>query len=220
MPAAATGIRTAKVASNSPSGGRILPLIYETLLKQKRPRGQGKIPHRSKLILKPTLQLEHEGEKRFDVGSAEHKILLDWIRAGAPGAGERRAESGVDPRFHHRWRCWNAGAVPPPCRFKVEAKFLRRQKRGTSPQWAVYETSSLTCPRCRKVRPVDLRPAGRDGCVRALPRRARLHARRDDRSPDGDFRNVWMLAPPANAIDEHVLRQAKTVPAEPRRKLR
>ncbi|SVC61209.1 uncharacterized protein METZ01_LOCUS314063, partial [marine metagenome] len=40
-------------------------------------------PTGSKVLLKPTLQVKHEGKKRFETGSAEYRILLDWIRAGA-----------------------------------------------------------------------------------------------------------------------------------------
>ena len=40
-------------------------------------------PAASKLLLKPTLQVKHGGKKRFETGSAEYRILLDWIRSGA-----------------------------------------------------------------------------------------------------------------------------------------
>ena len=40
-------------------------------------------PTASKVLLKSTLQVKHEGKKRFETGSAENRILLDWIRAGA-----------------------------------------------------------------------------------------------------------------------------------------
>ena len=40
-------------------------------------------PTASKVLLKPTLQVKHEGKKCFETGSAEYRILLDWIRAGA-----------------------------------------------------------------------------------------------------------------------------------------
>ena len=42
-----------------------------------------KNPELSKILLKPTLQSKHEGGKRFDVGSDEYRILLEWISAGA-----------------------------------------------------------------------------------------------------------------------------------------
>ncbi len=42
-------------------------------------------PETSSLLLKPTGQAPHEGGKLFGVESRAHKLLLDWIRAGAPG---------------------------------------------------------------------------------------------------------------------------------------
>lgn len=41
-------------------------------------------PEQSLLLLKPTMQLAHEGGKRFNADSAEYQILKDWIAAGLP----------------------------------------------------------------------------------------------------------------------------------------
>lgn len=41
-------------------------------------------PARSLLLLKPTGAVPHKGGTRFDVDSAEYKILAEWIAAGAP----------------------------------------------------------------------------------------------------------------------------------------
>lgn len=41
-------------------------------------------PDQSLLLLKPTMQLAHEGGRRFSADSAEHRILRDWIAAGLP----------------------------------------------------------------------------------------------------------------------------------------
>ena len=54
-------------------------------------------PTASKVLLKPTLQVKHEGKKRFETGSAEYRILLDWIRAGA--AEDSNEAPGVDLRI-------------------------------------------------------------------------------------------------------------------------
>src|SRR3954451_10948183 len=43
------------------------------------------VPQASSLLLKPTGQAPHEGGKLFDIDSRAGKLLLDWIRAGAPG---------------------------------------------------------------------------------------------------------------------------------------
>ena len=41
-------------------------------------------PDRSLLLLKPTMQLAHEGGKRFQVDSAEYRTIRDWIANGMP----------------------------------------------------------------------------------------------------------------------------------------
>ena len=43
------------------------------------------IPEDSLLLRKPTGQAPHEGGRVFDPTSREYKVLLDWIRSGAPG---------------------------------------------------------------------------------------------------------------------------------------
>jgi hypothetical protein len=46
-------------------------------------------PEGSLLLRKPTEQLAHKGGRRLDPGSWQYRILLDWIRAGAPRAAGR-----------------------------------------------------------------------------------------------------------------------------------
>lgn len=41
-------------------------------------------PDESLLLLKPTMQVAHEGGRRFEIGSSEYQILRDWIAAGTP----------------------------------------------------------------------------------------------------------------------------------------
>lgn len=41
-------------------------------------------PEQSLLLLKPTMQVAHEGGRRFDIDSAEFRILRDWIAARMP----------------------------------------------------------------------------------------------------------------------------------------
>jgi len=42
-------------------------------------------PGRSLMLLKPTGAVPHKGGKKFEVNSAEYKVLADWIAFGAPG---------------------------------------------------------------------------------------------------------------------------------------
>ncbi|OYW24068.1 MAG: hypothetical protein B7Z55_02895, partial [Planctomycetales bacterium 12-60-4] len=44
-------------------------------------------PDHSLLLLKPTMQLAHEGGQRFAISSTEYMILRDWISAGMPADG-------------------------------------------------------------------------------------------------------------------------------------
>jgi len=59
-------------------------------------------PTRSLIVLKPTEQLDHEGGKRFGLGSWEHHLLLRWIETGAKGSSQvtatrtRRSEFAAD----------------------------------------------------------------------------------------------------------------------------
>jgi hypothetical protein len=41
-------------------------------------------PDESLLLLKPTMQVAHEGGRRFDVDSPLYRVLRDWIAAGTP----------------------------------------------------------------------------------------------------------------------------------------
>src|SRR5215831_20227727 len=42
-------------------------------------------PENSLLLLKPLGKAPHEGGKLFSEGGREYQLLLDWVRAGAPG---------------------------------------------------------------------------------------------------------------------------------------
>src|SRR5438067_8087770 len=67
---------------------------YTTLTRQALGRRVNTTdPGRSLILLKATAAIPHKGGKRFEVDSAEYKILADWIAAGAPGP------SASDPRI-------------------------------------------------------------------------------------------------------------------------
>lgn len=52
-------------------------------------------PATSLMLLKPTMQLDHGGEQRFEVGSPTYEILREWIAAGAARQRLRRLTSLV-----------------------------------------------------------------------------------------------------------------------------
>lgn len=54
----------------------------------KHPRIDLKEPNKSLLVLKPTFSVPHEGGVRFEKGSADYEMILNWVRAGAPYGDE------------------------------------------------------------------------------------------------------------------------------------
>ena len=49
-------------------------------------------PHRSLLLLKPTMTVNHGGGLRIDPDSPEYRLLADWIASGAPGPKSEEAK--------------------------------------------------------------------------------------------------------------------------------
>jgi hypothetical protein len=49
-------------------------------------------PTKSLMLLKPTLTVAHGGGKRFDVGSAEYKVMAGWLAQGMPAPSEEDAQ--------------------------------------------------------------------------------------------------------------------------------
>lgn len=165
-------------------------------------------PAQSRILLKPTLQVEHEGEKRFGVGSPEYQILHDWIAAGAPD----------DPADLPRLQ--SLSVAPPVAMLsgsdqsvflKVEAKFSDGTVRDVT-EWAVYEPSNLLAEVSRDGRVRFAQPGESTVFVRYLDGRTSMRAASVEHSEGFQ----WRGPPPANAIDEHVfakLRQFKQNPA-------
>ncbi len=69
--------------------------VYQVLSAEVKgtpvPRIDLKNPERSALIRKPTMATPHAGGKRFDLDSDDYRIMLDWIRHGAPFRDETGA---------------------------------------------------------------------------------------------------------------------------------
>ncbi|MCC2672232.1 MAG: Bacterial Ig-like domain (group 2) [Armatimonadetes bacterium] len=58
---------------------------------QKGKRINAKAPEQSLLLTKATMSIPHAGGVRFKTDSPEYKILLAWLKEGAPGVGEFEA---------------------------------------------------------------------------------------------------------------------------------
>lgn len=112
----------------------------QTALHGKATSGNGSrinrtTPEKSWILQKPTLQIDHEGGDRFEVGSWEHHLLRRWIETGAKGVSTPRElkQLQVEPSeivFHKDSKpvqlrvvaVWQDGSredVTPLCRFRA-----------------------------------------------------------------------------------------------------
>ncbi|MBI3865806.1 MAG: DUF1549 domain-containing protein [Planctomycetia bacterium] len=160
-------------------------------------------PDASLLLLKPTMQLPHEGARRFKVGSREYEILRRWIAAGSPAdppGTPALANLAVEPR--------DVVLVEPAdhVQLSVEAVFSDGSRRDVK-SLAVYDTSN------------SLIEAGHDGLVerrgagtatvivRFLDRQVPVRVAFVPARPDF----AWQGPVPANFIDEHVFARLKAL---------
>ena len=63
---------------------------HEGLTEGDEPRIDLKSPADSLAILKPTMEIPHEGGKRYELGSWQHRVFLNWVKDGAKPAGEEK----------------------------------------------------------------------------------------------------------------------------------
>ena len=94
-------------------------------------------PANSLILQKPTLQVDHEGDERFQPGSWEHHLLKRWIEAGAKGTpnpqslshveiepaevvfdAQASADEPVQVRVIAVWEDQHREDVTPLCRFR------------------------------------------------------------------------------------------------------
>ncbi|HVX11914.1 MAG TPA: DUF1549 domain-containing protein [Pirellulales bacterium] len=108
---------------------------HEAMTGGEQPRANIADPATSLLLQKPTLQVDHEGEKRMDVGSWQYNILRRWIESGAPSVptdGPELTALEIEPReivssnggervplrVVARWTDGSREEVTPLCRFR------------------------------------------------------------------------------------------------------
>ena len=158
-------------------------------------------PTASKALLKPTLQMKHEGKKRFEVGAVEYQILLDWIKAGAAEDkdGTPHLESiSVSPGVAM------LTAPEKSVALKVTATFSDGERLDVT-RWAVYEISNLIAE-VTAAGVVEFAQTGETTVfVRYLAGRASMRAGMIN--PREGYR--WSGPAPANAIDKHVFSKLK-----------
>lgn len=98
-------------------------------------------PDHSLLLLKPTMQIAHEGGRRFNVDSAEYRVLREWIASGTPddpADQPRLSELKVSPREAYLLPAKESGWS---LQLKAEAVFSDGSTRDVTTK-AVYEISA------------------------------------------------------------------------------
>ena len=113
-------------------------LDHKNILSSEK-RANPSNPEVSKLLRKPTLLENHEGDKRFDLESEEYRILHDWLRLGA--------KNDIDsaPQLKSIRIVPSSVLLSAPNKkinLQVKAKFSNGEEKDVS-QWAVYESANL-----------------------------------------------------------------------------
>ena len=57
-------------------------VLTDEVKGERVPRINVREPEKSLILLKPTLQAEHDGGKRFEIDSDDYRTILEWARAG------------------------------------------------------------------------------------------------------------------------------------------
>ena len=169
-------------------------------------------PDSSLILLKATMQVPHEGARRFAAASPEYALLRDWISGGLAADSAslpRLQELVVEPR--------DLVLVEPAdsVQLQVEAVFSdgsRRDVRGL----AVYDLSNQLADVSHDglvKRRADLRGTGGTTTVivRFLDRQVPVRIAFVPARPDF----VWQGSPPANFIDELVFARLKELRINP-----
>ncbi len=164
-------------------------------------------PEKSTLLQKPTLQIGHEGEKRFEVGSLEYETLRQWIAQGAaadPDDAPTLTSLEVTPA--------TCVVEAPTDHFQihVSALFSDGTRRNVS-RWAVYEPSELNVSIDAHGRVEALRPGETTITVRYLHLQAPVQAAFIPAR--ADF--AWIAPAPVNAIDRAVFAKLKRLRMNP-----
>ena len=169
------------------------------------------LPDESLLLLKPTMQVAHEGGRRFDVNSTEYQLLRDWIAAGTPDDSAQTPtlkslvvtprEAFLAPDHAAGWKT----------QLNVVATFSEGSQRDVTAR-VVYELSRPIA----EVSPTGLVTGLQSGETTVLVRFQHLMmpvrlAFLEQRS---NFE--WTVREPDNAVDQHVyakLRRMRILPS-------
>jgi hypothetical protein len=170
-------------------------------------------PDQSLLLLKPTMQVAHEGGRRFDVGSAEYQILRDWIASGTPddaADAKKMVDLIVSPREEFLGETGEGESKGWRVQLSATAVYSDGSKRDVTPR-AVYEISNPIA---------EISPGGsvrglQVGETTVLVRY--LHQQVPVRLAflRGGQGFVWKAPAPANAIDTRVYAKLQRLQINP-----
>jgi hypothetical protein len=174
-------------------------------------------PDRSLILLKPTMQLPHEGGKRFELNSSEYNVLRSWIAAGLPhdSIGHRQLiQLDVTPsELYLKARDDDAiGENVPRWQVQIEAKasFSDGTVRDVS-SLAVYEIAQPIADVSSNGLVIGRHSGETTVLVRYLDRQAAVRLAFIENRPDF----VWSGTEPANLVDENVLAKLRKLQINP-----
>ena len=158
-------------------------------------------PEVSKLLRKPTLLENHEGDKRFDLKSEEYQILHDWLKSGA--------KNDIDsaPQLESIRIVPSSVLLSAPNKkinLQVKAKFSNGEEKDVS-QWAVYESASLGAEVSAGGELEFSQPGETTVFVRYMGGRASMRAALIKANDD----YTWKGPSPKNEIDHYVFSKLK-----------
>jgi hypothetical protein len=179
---------------------------YKELLNSRK-RVNAKDLLASHLLLKPTLQSDHKGGKRFETASREYAVLRRWLEEGAvddTASGPKLESLVVTPEFR---------ILTEPERelqLKVEATYSDGDQRDVT-YWSVYSLSNLVAEVSKEGLVQFLKPGETTVIVRYLDQRVTTRLTLVPDRPDF----AWSEPPEANYIDQRVFGKLRTLRVNP-----
>ncbi len=174
-------------------------------------------PDQSLILLKPTMQLAHEGGKRFAIDSPEYRILREWIARETPNdsTGYRHlAELQVTPaEVYLSARLGEATSGQPSewqLQIRATAKFTDGSSRDVT-SLAVYEIANPIADVSHDGAVVGRSSGETTVLVRYLNRQVPVRIAFLTTRPDF----VWSGPTPANFVDEQVFAKLKKLEINP-----
>lgn len=183
------------------------PAFDLAALLKSRTRVDVDNPADSLIVRKPTLQTKHEGGRRFEIGSAEHQILLNWIKQGA-----KADAPGLAPLTSLQVTPSQVVVSAPDWRVpvQVEAIFADGFRRDVT-HLVRFEPTDLLA----KISPDGVISSDRAGettvLVRYMDQQAPVRIAFVQARPDF----AWSNPRPLNFIDEHIFAKLRRLRMNP-----